>query len=748
MAPGGAHLNPSYFIGWNNSADKFSKILKRILIENAVHGVEDLIQVQTQAQHMTALKEKPSSWEQYCSLLLSVATWYNHTFTTKANSKNVQRRVYSHQLHDSDTTSADSFSIDVSLYTIYTYQAATVDKPYDNGVYMIQQANVQHPNVRLPDNILWNKLTRRARLQWKKIDRINKVPILGRGLSNNSSNPFRIAHTHEQLSHLQLPYPNYGRNVNDAIERPTNAESIGEQLEINKVVVKSPKYIPPGNLHRLMSENYSTNSNTGQTADNKSHNSGNTGKTVTVNGVTYTANVHQICYSTNQSSRNARCSLVDRGANGVIAGNDVRIIDDTQHMVGVRGIDQHKIRDIPICTVEGVVQTDKGPIIAVFHQHAYSGKNKTIYLSIQMEMLGSVVDDRSKRAGGKQTVTIALAYTIPLQIKEGQPYMNLHPHTDEEFGLLPHILFTSDKQLDPSVADNEIDPNEVWYNAIDTEANPQNARHLFNKYSEYRNRTLVHSTMIDEIDMEQYFIASEHFFYEVYDIQVIPEPPDYNEFIPQFGYTADAGRIKRRFEHSICVYLALHRPQEILPFAIFSINIARRQEDVATDSFYADVPAIASGDMMGQFYCRMDLLICDVYEMKSEKQVVNTLEDVIRRCGAMDRLLSGQTKSETEGRMLDLLQTYVVGNWNNEPNYQNQNLAERRYQTVKCATNCLMERSGSPANTWLLCICYVCYILNHLAHLLLHRRTPLKAFNGITPDISALLLHTWLKPVY
>ena len=43
----------------------------------------------------------------------------------------------------------------------------------------------------------------------------------------------------------------------------------------------------------------------------------------------------------------------------------------------------------------------------------------------------------------------------------------------------------------------------------------------------------------------------------------------------------------------------------------------------------------------------------------------------------MDRLISNQVQIETVGRVLDLLNTYVVDNWNGEPHQQQQNHAER-----------------------------------------------------------------------
>ena len=59
-----------------------------------------------------------------------------------------------------------------------------------------------------------------------------------------------------------------------------------------------------------------------------------------------------------------------------------------------------------------------------------------------------------------------------------------------------------------------------------------------------------------------------------------------------------------------------------------------------------------------------------------------------------------------------------------------------------------MNRSGAPANCWLLCLIYVCYLLNHIACTALDGKITLLALTGITPDISIILLFTFYQPVF
>jgi hypothetical protein len=73
-----------------------------------------------------------------------------------------------------------------------------------------------------------------------------------------------------------------------------------------------------------------------------------------------------------------------------------------------------------------------------------------------------------------------------------------------------------------------------------------------------------------------------------------------------------------------------------------------------------------------------------------------------------------------------------------EPYQQQQNPAERRYQTIKRAANRVLDRSGAPEYTWLMCLQFVCFILNHAYNDTLNG-VILQLLSGITIDISPRL---------
>ena len=177
-------------------------------------------------------------------------------------------------------------------------------------------------------------------------------------------------------------------------------------------------------------------------------------------------------------------------------------------------------------------------------------------------------------------------------------------------------------------------------------------------------------------------------------------------------------------------------------------NVPRRQEPVATDTIWSDTPVVDGGEMAAQLYVGRKTLVTDVYGMKTEKQFVGTLEDNIRKRGAMSKLISDRAQSEVSEKSHDVLWMYLTDDYQSEPYHQHQNFAENRIGTVKDYTNCVLDCFGAPASVWLLALIYVCYLLNHVASPALNWQTPLQVLYGITPDISALCQFHFWEPVY
>ena len=177
-------------------------------------------------------------------------------------------------------------------------------------------------------------------------------------------------------------------------------------------------------------------------------------------------------------------------------------------------------------------------------------------------------------------------------------------------------------------------------------------------------------------------------------------------------------------------------------------NIPRCCEAVATDTIFYDTPAVDDGSTMAQFFCGHDTLVCDAYSTKSTKQFINTLSDNIIKRGAMDTLISDGGKYEISKQVTDLLHSLFFQDYQSEPYHQHQNKAGNHFGLAKRYTNTVMNTSGCPACCWLLCLQYICVVLNHLASPTLQGICPVQALEGTTPDISFLLHFSFYEPVY
>ena len=114
----------------------------------------------------------------------------------------------------------------------------------------------------------------------------------------------------------------------------------------------------------------------------------------------------------------------------------------------------------------------------------------------------------------------------------------------------------------------------------------------------------------------------------------------------------------------------------------------------------------------------------------------------------MDTLISDGGKYEISKQVTDILRSLFIQDYQSEPYHQHQNKAENRFRLAKRYTNTVMNSSGCPACCWLLCLQYICVVLNHLASPTLQSICSVLALEGTTPDISFLLHFSFYEPVY
>jgi hypothetical protein len=122
---------------------------------------------------------------------------------------------------------------------------------------------------------------------------------------------------------------------------------------------------------------------------------------ITINGKVY----RSVNYTIRVSSSNHEQTpgpLVDRGANGGIAGSDLHVIEthNPGKTVNVEGVGGQTIQSLPMVTAGGVINTNHGEVIAILPQMAYLKGGKTILCPAQMEMYGHMVHGKLRKVTG------------------------------------------------------------------------------------------------------------------------------------------------------------------------------------------------------------------------------------------------------------------------------------------------------------------------------------------------------------
>jgi len=480
----------------------FNNGQKLHMLQNAVHPLQELRQVKNQADQLQAYHGRPMPYETYCRLLLSAGSNYDAQYAPKgrpiqSSTRAIKREVYAHGTQETEEDYHDPgmYNLDSSAATL--------------------QANI-HDQVKTatrPPQLTgqqWKSLHPDARVTWDQLPDEAKGIILGMRKPSNR----RSANLHDisaydfiqaNLHELQLDDSNDTGNFLTDESVPGGRSPMGDDTGNELLAFLSKQQAPnhPGHLVNVLSTSASKSSQGSKylprarartpspTKDNE----------IVVNSKKYRqVNVLIINYSVSIHKSSQVGSLVDRGANGGIAGGDVRVIEKTERTVDVRGIDNHQIVGIPIVTAGAVVTTQRGPVIVILHQYAYTGQGRTIHSSAQLEWFYNDVNDKSTRvSGGLQRILTNDGYLIPISMKDGLPYVNLRPYTDSEWDSLPHVVLTGDTDWDPSVLDCDYEDNDTWHDALSEPILPL-PDPRFDEFGDYRKRILVQEHFHDAND--------------------------------------------------------------------------------------------------------------------------------------------------------------------------------------------------------------------------------------------------------
>ena len=435
--------------------------------------------------------------------------------------------------------------------------------------------------------------------------------------------------------------------------------------------------------------------------------------------------------------------LVDCGANGGLAGSDMRVIHRTHRKINIQGTDNHDVTGLDVVPAATLLNTSQGKVIGIFNEYAYLGKRSSIHSSGQLECFKTNVDEKSVKVGGTQLITTLDGYSVPLLIKDGLAYAtSLGRPTDQDMDTYPHVFFTSPDEWDPPHLDG-----------LDSSQGPDQpfGDPMIDAYGDFNERIIANlNTLLDAPpeDCGSYTEISSVFTANLH--QSSPQEPDWNALHPFFAWTSPSS-IKDTFNVTTRHGTAPHTQDYIkkhFKSRNHVFNTPRCSEAVATDTIFSDTLAVDDGSTMAQFFCGRDTLVCDAYGIKSTKQFINTLSDNIRKWGGMDTLISDGGKYEISKRVTDLLHSLFIQDYQSEPYHQHQNKAENGFGLAKRYTNTVMNTSGCPACCWLLCLQYISVVLNDLTSPTLQGICPVQALERATPDVSFMLHFSFYEPVY
>ena len=247
-----------------------------------------------------------------------------------------------------------------------------------------------------------------------------------------------------------------------------------------------------------------------------------------------------------QHANHTNNQLVDRGANGGLAGSDMHVIHKTHRKINISGIDNHEVTGLDVVTAATLLNTSLGKVIGIFNEYAYLGKGSSIHSSGQLEWFKTNVDEKSIKVGGTQLITTLDGYSVPLLIKDGLTYAtSLGRPTDQDMDTYPHVFFTSPDEWDPSVLDHDpphldgLDPSQVPDQPF---GDP-----MFDAYGDFNERIIANLNILLDAPPEDCGSYTSTSYVSTAKLhQGSPQEPDWNALRPFFAW-ASPSTIKDTF---------------------------------------------------------------------------------------------------------------------------------------------------------------------------------------------------------
>ena len=106
------------------------------------------------------------------------------------------------------------------------------------------------------------------------------------------------------------------------------------------------------------------------------------------------------------------------------------------------------------------------------------------------------IDDKSVRIGGKQIIETLEGFTIPLIIKDGLVYIqSMGIPTNKDMEKLPHVMFTSPREWDPTKLDYQYPPTYIPAGKSD-HVDTHQEQTLFDEHGEFIPRVVANLNIL------------------------------------------------------------------------------------------------------------------------------------------------------------------------------------------------------------------------------------------------------------
>jgi hypothetical protein len=195
----------------------------------------------------------------------------------------------------------------------------------------------------------------------------------------------------------------------------------------------------------------------------------------------------------------------------------------------------------------------------------------------------------------------------------------------------------------------------------------------------------AHQPFVEE-DLVVFYDAHEHKIYgqatTIISKGTTKQEPEYTSFQPLFGWLSP-DIIKMTLDNTT-KYARIPKGKLLTPTFKSprpALNFARRNEAVACDIVYSDMPAINACYVAAVFFVGIDSPAIYTYGIKTDKHYVNTLEDNIIDLGVPQKPIYYCAHVIISNTFVDILRSLCFQSWQRESYQKQHDPEELCYQT-------------------------------------------------------------------